>query len=82
MKKEFWKGVAATLAVVLVVNVAWKPVGRMIPWSSLPVEIPMSRSAKVEIMESYLDQYYVEEYDETLVEEMLYSGMAAGGGDS
>ena len=81
MKKEFWKGVAAALAVVLVVNAAWKPVCRMIPWNSLPFEIPMSRSAKVEIMESYLDKYYVEAFDKTLVEEMLYSGMAAGVGD-
>ena len=81
MKKEFWKGFGAALVLVLVVSVAWKPVCRMIPWNRMPFEIPLSRTAKVEIMESYLDKYYVEEYDETLVEEMLYSGMAAGVGD-
>ncbi len=81
MKKEFWKGFGAALALVLAVGVAWKPVCRMIPWHSIPFEVPLSRSAKVEIMESYLDQYYVEEFDETLVEEMLFSGMAAGVGD-
>ena len=81
MKKEFWKGVAAALAVVLVVNVAWKPVCRMIPWHSLPFEIPMSRSAKVEVVKSYLDEYYVEDVDDALVDEMLYTGMMAGAGD-
>lgn len=81
MKKEFWKGFGAALAMVLAVSVLWKPVCRMIPWYSLPVEIPLSRAAKVEIIDSYLDKYYVEEYDEFLVEEMLFSGMAAGVGD-
>lgn len=81
MKKEFWKGFGAALVLVLAVSVGWKPVCRMIPWHSIPFEIPLSRSAKVEIMESYLDQYYVEEFDKTLVEEMLFSGMAAGVGD-
>lgn len=81
MKKEFWKGFGAALALVLAVNVVWKPVCSMIPWHSIPFEIPLSRSAKAEIMERYLDKYYVEEFDETLVEEMLFSGMAAGVGD-
>lgn len=81
MKKEFWKGFGAALVLVLAVGAAWKPVCRMIPWHSIPFEVPLSRSAKVEIMESYLDQYYVEEFDKTLVEEMLFSGMAAGVGD-
>ncbi|MBQ2412864.1 MAG: PDZ domain-containing protein, partial [Anaerotignum sp.] len=81
MKKEFWKGFAAALVLVLAVSVCWKPVCRMIPWNSLPFDVPLSRAAKIEIMESYLDKYYVEDYDESLVEEMLYSGMAAGVGD-
>lgn len=81
MKKEFWKGFGAALVLVLAVGAAWKPVCRMIPWHSIPFEVPLSRSAKVEIMESYLDQYYVEEFDKTLVEEMLFSGMLAGVGD-
>ena len=81
MKKEFWKGFAAALAIVLVCSVAWKPICRLIPWNMLPFEIEMSRGMKAEIMQSYLDKYYVEEYDENLVEEMLYAGMAAGIGD-
>ena len=81
MKKEFWKGFGAALALVLVIGVTWKPICRMIPWNSLPFEIELSRGMKTAIMESYLDQYYVEEFDESLVEEMLYSGMAAGVGD-
>ena len=81
MKKEFWKGFAAAMVLVAAVGVLWKPVCRMIPWHSMPFEIPLSRAAKTEIMESYLDKYYVEDFDETMVEEMLFSGMAAGVGD-
>ena len=81
MKKEFWKGFAAAMVLVLAVGVLWKPVCRMIPWYAVPFDIPLSRAAKTEIMESYLDKYYVEDYDEAMVEEMLFSGMAAGVGD-
>ena len=81
MKKEFWKGFGAAMALVLVVSIGWKPVCRIIPWHSMPFDIPLSRAAKVEIMESYLDQYYVDEIDEAMVEDMLYAGMAAGVGD-
>lgn len=81
MKKEFWKGFGVALALVLVVSAAWKPICRAIPWHSLPFDISMSRSMKVEILESYLDKYYVEEFDEAQVEDMLYAGMAAGVGD-
>ena len=81
MKKEFWKGFGAALVLVLAVGALWKPVCRLIPWNSLPFDVPLSRAAKVEIMDSYLDKYYVEDYDEALVEEMLFSGMVAGVGD-
>lgn len=81
MKKEFWKGFGTALALVLVVGVTWKPICRMIPWNNLPFEIELSRGVKAAIMESYLDKYYVEDFDESLVEEMLYSGMVAGVGD-
>ena len=47
----------------------------------MPFDIPLSRAAKTEVMESYLDKYYVEEFDDSIVEEMLYSGMVAGVGD-
>ncbi len=81
MKKEFWKGFGAALVLVVAVSAAWKPVCSMIPWQSLPFEVSLSRGAKLAIMESYLEKYYVEEFDETLVEDMLYTGMAAGVGD-
>ena len=81
MKKEFWKGFGAAMALVLVVSIGWKPVCRIIPWHRMPFDIPLSRAAKVEIMESYLDKYYVDEIDEAMVEDMLYAGMAAGVGD-
>ena len=81
MKKEFWKGFGAALVLVLAVSVLCKPVCRIIPWHALPFDISMSRAAKVEIIESYLDKYYVEDFDEEQVEEMLYAGMMAGVGD-
>ena len=81
MKKEFWKGFAAALVLVLAVGALWKPICCMIPWQSMPFDIPLSRAAKTEIMESYLKKYYVEDFDDGIVEEMLYSGMVAGVGD-
>ena len=81
MKNEFLKGFGAALVLVLMVGGVWKPICRMIPWNSLPFEIELSRGAKAAIMDSYLEKYYVEDFDESLVEEMLYSGMVAGVGD-
>ena len=81
MKKEFWKGFGAALVLMLAVSVVWKPVCRIIPWGSLPFEIDMSREMKTELIQSYLDKYYVEDYSEEDVEEMLYAGMMAGVGD-
>ena len=80
-RKDFWKGFGVALALVLVCNLAWKPICRMIPWHVLPFEISMSRDAKVDMIQSYLDQYYVEDFDEEQVEDMLCAGMLAGVGD-
>lgn len=80
-EKAFWKGVAVTLAVVLAVRVAWKPICRRIPWQLLPFEITLSRSTKLDMIEDYLEEYYVEELDEELLDDMLYTGMLAGAND-
>lgn len=80
-RKDFWKGFGAALALVLVVGVAWNPICRIIPWHSLPFQVDMSRIAKMDVIQSYLEKYYVDELDETQVEEMLYAGMMAGVGD-
>lgn len=80
-EKAFWKGVAVTLAVVLAVSVAWKPICRRIPWQLLPFEITLSRSTKLDMIEDYLEEYYVEELDEELLDDMLYTGMLAGAND-
>lgn len=80
-RKDFWKGFGAALVLVLVVSVAWKPLCRIIPWHTLPFGISMSQDAKIDIIQSYLDKYYVEDLDEEQVEEMLYAGMMAGVGD-
>lgn len=80
-RKDFWKGFGAALALVLVVSVAWNPICRIIPWHALPFTMGMSREAKIDIIQSYLDQYYVDDLEEEQVEEMLYAGMMAGVGD-
>lgn len=80
-RKDFWKGFGAALALVLVVSVAWIPICRIIPWHALPFTMGMSREAKIDIIQSYLDQYYVDDLEEEQVEEMLYAGMMAGVGD-
>lgn len=80
-RKDFWKGFGAALALVLVVSVAWNPICRTIPWHALPFSVGMSREAKIDIIQSYLDKYYVDDLKEEQVEEMLYAGMMAGVGD-
>ena len=80
-RKDFWKGFGVALALVVVLNLAWKPICRMIPWHALPFEISMSRDAKADMIQSYLDQYYVEDFDQEQVEDMLCAGMLAGVGD-
>lgn len=80
-RKDFWKGFGVALALVVVLNLAWKPICRMIPWHVLPFEISMSRDAKADMIQSYLDRYYVEDFDQDQVEDMLYADMLAGVGD-
>ena len=80
-KKDFWKGFGTAVVVVLLCSLLWKPLCRMIPWQLLPFEISMSREAKADMIESYLEKYYVDEVDEEALEEMLCVGMMAGVGD-
>ena len=42
-RKDFWKGFGVALALIVVLNLAWKPICRAIPWHVLPFEISMSR---------------------------------------
>ncbi len=80
-RKDFWKGFGAALVLVFAVSVAWNPICRIIPWHALPLTVGMSREAKIDIIQSYLDKYYVDDLNEEQVEEMLYAGMMAGVGD-
>lgn len=80
-KKEFWKGFGVAMALVLLLNLVWKPLCHMIPWHVLPFEISMSKDAKVDMIQSYLDKYYVEDIDQGKLEDMLCAGMLAGVGD-
>lgn len=80
-KKDFWKGFAMALALVAAAGIAWQPVCRMIPWGSLPFGLEMPRSAKIGLVEDYLERYYVEEIDHDTIDDMLYSGIMASTGD-
>ena len=80
-RKDFWKGFGVALALVVVLNLAWKPICRAIPWHLLPFEISMSKDAKVDVIQSYLDKYYVEDIDQGKLEDTLFAGMLAGVGD-
>ena len=80
-RKDFWKGFGVALALIVVLNLAWKPICRAIPWHVLPFEISMSKNAKVDMIQSYLDKYYVEDIDQGKLEDTLFAGMLAGVGD-
>ena len=80
-RKDFWKGFGVALALIVVLNLAWKPICRAIPWHVLPFEISMSKDAKVDMIQSYLDKYYVEDIDQGKLEDTLFAGMLDGVGD-
>lgn len=80
-QKEFWKGFGAAIVLAVVVSVVWKPICSLIPWGSLPFQVELPRAAKMQLVEDYLEKYYVEELDEKNIDDMLYTGMMAGVGD-
>lgn len=82
-KKDFWKGFGAAIAVMVVCVLVWRTalVQQWVPWQYLPFDIGMSKSAKMNLIEDFLDRYYVDGYDEDMVKEGMYAGMLAGVGD-
>ncbi|WMI81536.1 S41 family peptidase [Anaerotignum sp. MB30-C6] len=82
-KKEFWKGFGSALALVVVVALVWRTslIQQWIPWQYLPFDMEMSKAAKTNLIEDFLDRYYVDEYDGDMVKESIYGGMVAGVGD-
>ncbi len=81
--KDFWKGFGSALAVVVVCALISRTalVQQWIPWEYLPFEVGMTKSAKTNLIEDFLDRYYVEDYDSDMVKEGMYAGMVAGVGD-
>ena len=69
------------MVLVLAVSAAWKPVCSMIPWQHLPFDVEMPRAVKVNLVQSYLEKYYVDEMDAEIIDDMLYTGLMAGVGD-
>lgn len=80
-EKGFWKGFGLALLLAAACGLLWKPICRNIPWNLLPISVGMPREAKLELVEAYLEKYYVEDLDEAAIDDMLYTGMLAGVGD-
>lgn len=80
-EKGFWKGFGLALLLAAACGLLWKPICRSIPWNLLPISVGMPREAKLELVEAYLEKYYVEDLDEAAIDDMLYTGMLAGVGD-
>lgn len=82
-KRDFWKGFAAAIAVMVACILVWKTalVQQWIPWQYLPFNVSMPKSAKIGLIEDFLDKYYVDEFDKEIIDEGMYAGMVAGVGD-
>lgn len=83
MKKDFWKGFGAAVAVMVVCVLVWRTalVQQWVPWQYLPFDIGMSKTAKVDVIKDFLDRYYVDDIDKDMLDEGMFAGMVAGVGD-
>lgn len=83
MKKDFWKGFGAAIAVTLVCSMVGRTalVQQWIPWQYLPFDIGMSKAAKMDVIEDFLDRYYVDDLDKDMLDEGMFTGLVAGVGD-
>lgn len=83
MKKDFWKGFGAAVAVMLVCSMMGRTalVQQWVPWQYLPFDIGMSKAAKMDVIEDFLDRYYVDDLDKDMLDEGMFAGMVAGVGD-
>ncbi|KXL51957.1 carboxy-terminal processing protease CtpB precursor [Anaerotignum neopropionicum] len=82
-KRDFWKGFVAAIAVMVACILIWRTalVQQWIPWQYLPFDVGMTKSAKIGLIEDFLDKYYVDEFDKEIIDEGMYAGMVAGVGD-
>ncbi|MEA5056911.1 MAG: S41 family peptidase [Anaerotignum propionicum] len=83
MKKDFWKGFGAAVAVMLVCSMVGRTalVQQWVPWQYLPFDIGMSKAAKMDVIEDFLDRHYVDDLDKDMLDEGMFAGMVAGVGD-
>lgn len=83
MKKDFWKGFGAAIAVMLVCSMVGRTalVQQWVPWQYLPFDIGMSKAAKMDVIEDFLDRYYVDDLDKDMLNEGMFAGLVAGVGD-
>lgn len=80
-KKDFWKGFGTAAAAAAVIGLAWNPLCRVIPWGVLPFGMELPRSAKISMVEEILEKNYVDGIDGAQLDDMLFTGLAAGVGD-
>uniref|UniRef100_UPI0028A226EC S41 family peptidase n=1 Tax=Anaerotignum sp. TaxID=2039241 RepID=UPI0028A226EC len=83
MKKDFWKGFGAAIAVMLVCSMVGRTalIQQWVPWQYLPFDIGMSKAAKMDVIEDFLDRYYVDDLDKDMLNEGMFAGLVAGVGD-
>ncbi|MBM6828714.1 S41 family peptidase [Anaerotignum lactatifermentans] len=80
--KNFWKGFAAAVAVMVVVTFGG---GALVHRGVVPLDwLPdgLARIAKTNILLDYLEENYVDEFNSRMAEELMYTGLAAGAGDT
>lgn len=79
--KNFWKGFAAAIVVMAAIVVGGGALARkgLVPLEWLPDSL--AHIAKTDILLSYLEENYVDDFDMQMAEELMYTGLAAGAGD-
>ena len=82
-KKEFWIGIVIGIALPLCGMFVWRTALAMgiVPWQYIHVGEDLSVDEKTQMIESYLENYYVDGIDTEAVEEGAYTGMVSAVGD-
>lgn len=79
-KVSFIKGCVITVVVMGVLNtfVSSSFLTSIIPWHLTSFKLDMSIQDKMQVVNDYLEMYYVDEIDEEMMIEGIYAGMVAG----
>lgn len=77
--KDFWKGFVLAAVLVIGLPALWR--FAVVNQWRIPLQMPMSKETKADLIEEFLDRYYVEDFDAEALEEATYAGLVAGVGD-